>query len=65
MANPDAYFLFTNILLDETIGICIDSLYKDYENNPKIPKFVFQNLLNVVTNTNSINKFMVLLWGLQ
>ena len=29
--------------------MCIDSLYKDYENNPKIPKVAFQNLVNVTT----------------
>ena len=37
------------IELDETIDICIDSLYKDHENTPKIPKDVFRNLLNVAT----------------
>ena len=35
--------------LDETIDICIDSLYKDYENTPKFPKDVFRNLLTVAT----------------
>ena len=34
MASLDADLLFTNIPLDETIDICIDSLYKDDENTP-------------------------------
>ena len=45
----DVDSLFTNIPLDETIGICIDSLYKDDENSPKIPKNAFRNLLTVAT----------------
>ena len=45
MASLDVDSLFTNIPLDETINICIDSLYKDDENTPKIPKDVFRNLL--------------------
>ena len=49
MASLDMDFLFTNIPLDETIDICIDSLYKDSENTAKIPKDVFRNLLNVAT----------------
>ena len=46
MAGLDNDSLFTNIPLDETIDICIDSLYKDDENTPKILKHVFRNLLN-------------------
>ena len=60
MASLDVDSLFTNILLDETIDICIDSLYKDYENTPKIPKDVFGNLLTVVTKESFFmfnNKF--------
>ena len=49
MASLSVDFLFTNIPLDETIDICIDSLYKDDENSPKISKDVFRNLLTVVT----------------
>ena len=49
MASLDVDSLFTNIPLDETIDICIDSLYKDDENSPKIPKDVFRNLLTVAT----------------
>ena len=47
MASLDVDSLFTNILLDGTIDICIciDSLLKDYENTPKIPKVVFRNCL--------------------
>ena len=44
MASLDVDFSFTNIPLDETIDICIDSLHKDDENAPKIPKDVFRNL---------------------
>ena len=40
MASLDVDSLFTNIPLDETINICIDSLYKDDDNTPKIPKDV-------------------------
>ena len=73
MASLDVDSLFTNIPLDETIDISIDSLYKDDENSPKIPKDVFRNLLTVATKesfflclkTNSINKLMVWLWDLH
>ena len=61
MASLDVDSLFTNIPLDETIDICIDSLYKDDENTPKIPKNVFRNL----TRPNSTNKLMLWLWGLH
>ena len=49
MASLDVDSLFTNIRLDETIDICIDSLHNDNENTTKIPKDVFCNLLNVAT----------------
>ena len=49
MASLDVDSLFTNIPLEETIDICIDSLYNDDENTPNIPKDVFRNLLNVAT----------------
>ena len=49
MPSLDVDSLFTNIPLDETIDICIDSLYKDDENSPKIPKDVFCNLLTMAT----------------
>ena len=49
MPSLDVDSLFTNIPLDETIDICIDSLYKDDENSPKIPKGVFCNLLTMAT----------------
>ena len=41
--------LFTNIPLDQTIDTCIDSLYNDNENTPKIPKDVLHNFFNVAT----------------
>ena len=49
MASLDVDSLFTNIPLDETIDICIDSLYKDNEDTPKIPKDVFRNLHTVTS----------------
>ena len=60
MASLDVDSLFTNIPLDETIDICIDSLYKDDENTTKIPKNVFRNLLKVATKESFFmfnNKF--------
>ena len=60
MASLDVDSLFTNIPLDETIDICIDSLYKDDENTPKILKDVFHNLLTVATKESFFmfnNKF--------
>ena len=49
MASLDFDSLFTNIPLDKTIDICINSLYKDNEKTPKIPKDVLRNMLNVAT----------------
>ena len=49
MASLDVDSLFTNIPLDEAIDICIDSLYNDDENSPKIPIDVFCNLVTVAT----------------
>ena len=49
MTSLDVDSLFTNIPLDETIYICIDSLYKDDDNSPKIPKDYFRNLLTFAT----------------
>ena len=49
MASLDVDSLFTNIPLDETIYIWIDSLYKDDENSPEISKDVFRNVLTVAT----------------
>ena len=60
MGSLDVDSLFTNIPMDETIDICIDSLYKDNENIPKIPKDVFRNLFNVATKESFFmfnNKF--------
>ena len=60
MASLDVDSLFTNIPLDETIHICIDSWYKDDVNTPKIPKNIFPNLLTVATKESFFmfnNKF--------
>ena len=49
MASLDVDYLFTNIPPEETVDICIDSLCKDVENSPEIPKDVFHNLFSVAT----------------
>ena len=49
MASPDIDSLSTNISLDQTIDICVDNLYNDSGNLPKIPKHGFRNLLNIAT----------------
>ena len=49
MASLDVDNLFTNIPLDKTIDICIDSLYNNDENTPKIPQDIFRNFLNTAT----------------
>ena len=49
MAILDVDSLFTNILLEETIDICVDNLYSDNENPPNIPKRNCCNLLNIAT----------------
>ena len=56
MASLEIGSLFTNITLDETIDICIDSLYKDDGDTPKIPKDVFRNLYTVVTKESFFMK---------
>ena len=58
MASLDVDSIFTNIALGEIIDICIDSLYKNDKDTPKIPKDVFSDLLCNLA-TNSINKLMV------
>ena len=66
MATLDVDPLFTNIPLDITIDICIDSLYKDNENTLYILKNVSPNFLNIPTKNHFlcltlhfINKLMV------
>ena len=49
MASLEVDSLFTNIRLDKTIDICIDSLYKDDDNTLEILKDVFHNSLSVPT----------------
>ena len=69
MASQDVISLFKNILLDETINICID---KYWQNPSKIPKHYFRNLFNIVTkesvltfNWNIINKETMQVWDLD
>ena len=60
MASLDVDSLFTNIPLEQTVDICIDSLCKDVENSPEIPKDVFHNLFTVATKESFFmfyNKF--------
>ena len=50
MASLDIDSIFISIPLNKIIfDICIDSLYKDNENTPKIPWVFFLNLLNLAT----------------
>ena len=49
MASLEVDSLFTSILLDETINICVDNLYNDKKNPPNIPKQDFRDLLNIAT----------------
>ena len=49
MARLDADSLFSNLLLNKSIDICIDSLCNENENTPKITKDVFRDFLNEVT----------------
>ena len=57
MASLDIDSLFTNIPLNDTIDICIEVLYNDNKNNPKIPRDVFRNLLNVWPHKESFFMF--------
>ena len=49
MARLDADSLFSNLPLNKSIDICIDSLCNENENTPKITKDVFRDFLNEVT----------------
>ena len=50
MASLDVDALFTNILLDETIDICVKKFFKTPDTLVKgISKNDFRNLLNLVT----------------
>ena len=49
MVSLDVDSLFTNILLEETIDICVDNLYNDNEDLPNIRKHTFRNFLNIAT----------------
>ena len=67
MASLHVDSLFTNIPLDKTIDICIDSLCKDDENNPKISKDIFNNLFIVASEESFFmfnNKFYKQIDGL-
>ena len=47
----DVSSLFTNVLQDETIAICADTLYNIPDSQPCIPKEVFVELLYSATST--------------
>ena len=57
MASLDIDSLFTNIPLNETIDICIEVLYNDNKNSPKIPRDFFRKLLNVWPHKESFFMF--------
>ena len=41
MASLDVDSLFTNIPLEETVDICVDSMYSDNENPSNIQSIIF------------------------
>ena len=45
MRSFDIKILFTNVPLDETISICVKTLYNSNLNPPVIPKEVVQSML--------------------
>ena len=47
MCSLDVDLLFTNIPLDETIGICTDTIYSEQDVIQGINKEGFQNLLSL------------------
>ena len=49
MTSVDTDSLFTNILLEQIIDICIDSLFNGNENPPNISRHDFCNLANIAT----------------
>ena len=49
MARLDADSLFSNLPLNKSIDICIDSLCSENENTTKITKDLFRDFLNEVT----------------
>ena len=71
MCSFDVKSLFTNVLLKETIEICLDSLYRDDEiPTRKMPEPKFKKLLlktasgvDFSFNRKSIARMMELRWG--
>ena len=51
MCSFDAYSLFTNVPLDETIKISSEDLYDDSDLQPLIPKDVFVELMKSATSS--------------
>ena len=51
MCSFDVSSLFTNVPLDETIKICLDALYDDFDLQPLIPKDVFVELMKSATSS--------------
>ena len=51
MCSFDVSSLFTNVPLDETIKICSDALYDDYDLQPLIPKDVLVELMKSATSS--------------
>ena len=48
MASFDIKSLFTNILLTETIGLCIEDLYRNQTHIDSLSKSSFQKLLEMI-----------------
>ena len=51
MRSFDVSSLFTIVPLDETIKICLDALYDDFDLQPLIPKDVFAELMKNATSS--------------
>ena len=51
MCSFDLSSLFTNVPLDETIKICSEALYDDFDLQPLIPRDVFVELMKSATSS--------------
>ena len=49
MCSFDISSLFTNVPLDETIGICADALYRGGLDCPPLPENTFRELMLIAT----------------
>ena len=51
MCSFDVSNLFTNVSLDDTIKICLETLYDQYDSQPVIPKDMFVKLMKSATSS--------------